>query len=95
MLVGVDPQQLPAGALVAVVHGKAGDHLGHHQAGSVALGLQAYEPVADPGQGREHDAVGEANRAERPRLGQISRWRLGQLGNGGGGDGHGIESWYE
>ena len=46
-------------ALVAVVHGEARDHLRDGQAGAVALGLQAHEPVADSGQRREHDPVGD------------------------------------
>ena len=73
VLVGVDPQQLAAGALVAVVHGEARDHLGDDQAGAVALGLQAHEPVADPGQRGQHDAVGDRDPAERPGVGQPAR----------------------
>ena len=76
VLVGMDPQQLAAGALVAVVHGEARDHLGHHQAGAVALGLQAHEPVADPGQRGEHDPVGDRDPAERPRVGQHAGHRF-------------------
>ncbi len=70
VLIGVDPQQLGAGALVAVVHGKARDHLGHGQAGAVALGLQPHEPVADPGQWRKHDPVGDLHPTQAPRVGQ-------------------------
>ena len=65
-LVGVDDQQLLEGAPVAVVDGVRGDHLADRQAGAVALGLQAHEPVADPGQRREHDAVGDGDAAELP-----------------------------
>ena len=71
----MDAQQLGAGALVAVMHGVARDHLGDRQARSVALGLQAHEPVADSGQGREHDPVGDRDAAQLPRLGERSRWR--------------------
>jgi hypothetical protein len=39
VLVRMDPQQLAAGALVAVVHGEARDHLRDRQPGAVALGL--------------------------------------------------------
>ena len=64
VLVRMDPQQLAAGALVAVVDRVARDHLRDGQSGAVALGLQAHEPVADPGQRREHDAVGDRHAAE-------------------------------
>src|SRR6185437_11179159 len=70
VLVGVDAQQLGAGALVAVVHGVAGDHLGDHQARAVTLGLQPHEPVADPGQRGQHHAVGDGNPAEGPAVGE-------------------------
>ena len=70
VLVGVDPQQLAAGPLVAVVHREARDHLRHDQPGAVALGLQAHEPVADPGQRGEHDAVRDRDPAERPAVGE-------------------------
>jgi len=36
----------------------------------VALRLEPHEPVADPGERREHDAVGEPEIAERPRIRQ-------------------------
>ena len=77
VLVGVDPQQLSAGPLVAVVHSEARDHLRHRQPGAVALGLQSHEPVADPGQRRQHHAVGDLNAAERPRLGKRLRCSVG------------------
>ena len=80
MLLGVDPQQLAAGTLVAVVDREARDHLRHHQPGAVALGLQADEPVADSGQRREHDAVGDRDAAEAPGIRE--------------GSGHRV-SWYE
>ncbi len=64
VLVGMDPQQLAQRALVAVVDGEARDHLRDGQAGAVALGLQAHEPVADPGQRRQHDPVGDRDAAE-------------------------------
>ena len=54
-------------ALVAVVDGVAGDHLGDRQPGAVAAGLQADEPVADPGQRRQQDAVGDLDVADRER----------------------------
>ena len=62
----VDPQQLGAGLRVAVVDGEARHHLRHREPGAVALGLQAHEPVADPGQRREHDPVGDRQAAEGP-----------------------------
>ena len=69
MLVGVDPQQLAAGAFVAVVDREARDHLRDHQSGPISLGLQAHEPVADSGERRQHDAI----RDRRPRRGSSCR----------------------
>ena len=46
-------------APVAVGDREARDHLRDRQPGAVALRLQAHEPVADPGERREQDAVGE------------------------------------
>ena len=51
---------------VPVVDGEARDHLADRQPGAVALGLQAHEPVADPGQRREHHAVGDRQVPDRP-----------------------------
>ena len=65
-LARVDPQQLRAGLRVAVVDGEARHHLRHREPGAVALGLQAHEPVPDPGQRREHDPVGDRQAAEGP-----------------------------
>jgi hypothetical protein len=62
----MDPEQLTAGALVAVVNREARDHLGNDEAGAVALGLQAHEPVADPRERRQHDSVGDRDPAEHP-----------------------------
>ncbi len=76
MLLRVDPQQLPAGSLISVVHGVARDHLGDGQASAIALGLQTHEPVADPGQRRQHDPVGDRQVAELPRLVERSRLSL-------------------
>ena len=72
VFVGVDPQQLADGALVAVVDREARDHLRDHQPGPVALGLQAHEPVADPGQGREHHAIRDPHAAQGPTVCQRS-----------------------
>ena len=58
-LVGMDAQHLLDRAPVAVGDREARDHLGDRQPGAVAVRLQADEPVADPGQRREQDAVGE------------------------------------
>ena len=80
VLLGVDAEQLAAGTLILVVHRVARDHLRHHQAGAVALGLQADEPVADSGQRREHHAVGDRDAAEAPGIRK--------------GSGHRV-SWYE
>ena len=44
-----------ARALVAVLDAEARDHLGDRQPGAMALCLQAHEPVADPGERREHE----------------------------------------
>ena len=59
VLVGVDPHQLAQRALVAMVQAEAGDHLRDGEARTVAFRLQAHEPVADPGERREQDAIGE------------------------------------
>ena len=70
VLVGMDPHQLAQGALVAVVEAEAGDHLRDGEARPVAFRLQAHEPVADPGQRREQDAVGDPHAADLEGLGQ-------------------------
>ena len=80
VLVRVDAQELAHGALVAVHEPEARDHLGDHEAGAVALRLEAHEPVADAGERREHHAVGEPEAAERPRVGE-----RGHAGNGSSG----------
>ena len=69
----VDAQQLGVGAPVVVVDREARDHLAHDEAGAVAAGLQSYEPVADPGQRRQHDAVGDGQAAECPGVGERAR----------------------
>jgi hypothetical protein len=71
-LARVDHQQLVERLAVLVVDREARDHLGERQARAVALGLQAHEPVADPRQRREHDAVGDGQSPELPRIGQRS-----------------------
>ncbi len=71
VLVGVDPHQLPQGALVAVVQAEAGDHLRHGQPGPVAFRLQAHEPVADPRQRSQQDAVGDLDVADPERISQL------------------------
>ncbi len=71
MLVGVDAHQLAHGSLVAVVQAEAGDHLRDGEAGSVPLGLQADEPVADPGQRRQQDAVGDFDVADPEGISQL------------------------
>ena len=76
LLVGVDAQQLAQRALVAVVEREARDHLRDREPGAVALGLQAHEPVADPGQRREQHPVGELDAADREGVGE------GRLGHG-------------
>jgi len=80
VLLGVDPQELAAGTLVAVVHREARHHLRHDQACPVALGLEANEPVADSGQRREHHAVWNRHPPEAPGIRK--------------GSGHRV-SWYE
>ncbi len=70
VLVGMNPQQLATGPLVAVVDGEARDHLRDDQAGAVAAGLETHEPVPDPCQGREHDTVTHAHAAQLPWIGQ-------------------------
>ena len=70
-LLGVDAQQLAHRLLVAVVDREARHHLRDREPGAVALGLQAHEPVADPGQRRQHDAVfGSAMPTENGRSAQ-------------------------
>ena len=73
VLVGVDPHQLAQGALVAVVQAEAGDHLRDRQPGPVAFRLQAHEPVADPGQRRQQDPVGDPHSADLEGVGQLRR----------------------
>jgi hypothetical protein len=55
----VDAKQLPDGALVAVMNPEARDHLRDGQPGPVATRLEPNEPIADSGQGRQQDAVGD------------------------------------
>ena len=76
----VDPQQLVERLAVAVVDREARDHLGDREPGAVALGLQAHEPVADAGQRREHDPVGDRDAAERPGVVQGAQRARGGLG---------------
>ena len=76
VLVGMDAQELPDRALVAVGQAEARHHLGHHEPGPEALGLEADEPVADPGQGRQHDPVGEADPTKRPGIGELHGARV-------------------
>ena len=64
MLVGMEPEQLAQGALVAVVEAEARDHLRDGQSRPVAARLQADEPVADPGQGRQQHAIGDLDVAD-------------------------------
>ena len=70
VLVGVDPHQLAQGALVAVVQPEAGDHLRDGESRPMPLRLQADEPVADPGQRRQQDAVGDAEAADLEGVGE-------------------------
>jgi hypothetical protein len=79
VLIRVDPQQLATGALIPVVDREARHHLGDGQSRSVALRLQAHEPVPDPGERREHDAVGDLHAAQLPGIGQRPRLRGGLL----------------
>ena len=76
-LARVDAQHLATRALVAVKDGMGGDHLRDDEAGAVALGLQAHEPVADASQRREHDAVG--NRSGPSCQGSVRRVCHGPL----------------
>ena len=71
VLVGVDPQQLPQGALVAIVQAEARDHLREGETGAVAARLESYEPVADSGQRRQQDPVGDLDAPDRERLGEL------------------------
>ena len=64
VLVGMDPQQLVQRPLVAVVDRVAGDHLRDREPGTVAARLQAYEPVADPGERRQQHPVGDLDVAD-------------------------------
>ena len=74
-LIRVDAQQLPARALVAVVDRERGDHLRHREAGAVAFGLQADEPVADSGERRQRHAIGDRDAAEGPTVGECASHR--------------------
>ena len=67
-LARIDAEHLLARPLVAVVHGMRGDHLRDRHPRSVALRLQAHEPVADPRERSEQHAVGDREGAELPRL---------------------------
>ena len=69
-LVGVDREHLAARALVAVVDREARNHLREREPGAVALGLETHEPVADAGERREQHAVGDADAAEGPAVGE-------------------------
>ena len=73
VLVGMEAKQLLQGALVPVVEPEARDHLRDGQPGPVPPRLQPHEPVADPGQGGEQDAVGDLDVAD-PERG--CEWRL-------------------
>ncbi len=67
-LLGAHDEQLVERLAVAVVDRVARDHLRHREAGAVALGLEAHEPVADAGQRREHDPVRDRDPAELPGI---------------------------
>ena len=71
-LTRVDVQQLAQRARVVVVDREARDHLRDHETRAVAARLQAHEPVADPGERRKHDAVGQLDPADRKALCQRS-----------------------
>ena len=73
MLIVMDAEELARGPLVAVLHPEARHHLGHDEPGPVPLGLEPHEPVADARQRGEHDAVGNANRADLERVGERRR----------------------
>ena len=64
VLVGMQAEQLLKGALVAVVEREARDHLRDGQARPVPPRLQPHEPVPDPRQGGEQDAVGDLDVAD-------------------------------
>ena len=66
MLLRMDLQELLVGPHVAVLEPEAGDHLRHHEAGAVALGLEAHEPVPDAGKGRQDQAIGQRVAAQLP-----------------------------
>jgi hypothetical protein len=68
VLVRVHAQELAERAAVAVADPEARDHLGDDEAGAVAAGLEAHEPVADPGEGREDEAVRDRQPAEVPAV---------------------------
>ena len=72
VLVRVHPEELAMRALVPVLEAEARHHLGHREAGPVALGLKAHEPVADPGERREHHAIGQLDAAQGPGCGERS-----------------------
>ena len=55
----VDPQQLVHRLLVAMVDREARHHLADRQPRAMAASLQAHEPVPDPRQRGEQDAVGD------------------------------------
>ena len=69
--VGVQAQKLGARALVAVGEAVAGDHLGDGQPRPVTLGLQAHEPIADTGQWRQQQAIGDCT----PPISKLSSMR--------------------
>ena len=80
-LVGMDPQHLLERAPVAVCEREARDHLRDRQARAVAVRLQAHEPVADPGQRREQDAVAGPRRRRSRTGSSAAPARLRALGS--------------
>ena len=67
MLVGVQAEQFPQRALVAVGQAEARDHLGDREPGAVSARLEPDEPVADPRHGGEQDSVGDLDVADAER----------------------------
>jgi hypothetical protein len=69
-------QHLAQGALVAVMEREARHHLREGHPGAVAARLQAHEPVPDPRQRREQDAVWDLNVADPERVCERGPHRL-------------------
>ena len=63
-----------------MVDREARDHLADREPRTVALGLQAHEPLADPGKRGEYDAVRDADGADPERLGERGLGHTARVG---------------